>query len=125
MCPRPKLDPERRDPHSQQGPERDTLTLDEKAKTAYSAGNGRLIEPKYLDLKTIAVYSSCSVRWLRARLVDRTHPLPHHRIEGKLLVKKEDFDQWIDAYRVCQQPQEVNRIVEEVLRDLFPAQARA
>lgn len=101
------------------------MTLDEKAKTAYSAGNGRLIEPKYLDLKTIAVYSSCSVRWLRARLVDRTHPLPHHRIEGKLLVKKEDFDQWIEAYRVCQQPQEVNRIVEEVLRDLFPAQARA
>jgi len=101
------------------------LKLDEKANTAYFARKGRLIEPNYFDLKTIAVYSSCSVRWLRARLVDRTHPLPHHRVEGKLLVKKDDFDQWIETYRVCQQPQEVNRIVEQVLSDLFPAQARA
>jgi len=100
------------------------LKLDETANAACSRQNRRLIEPNYLDLKTMAVYASCSVRWLRARLVDRTHPLPHHRVEGKLLVKKEDFDQWIETYRVCQQPQEVNRIVEEVLSDLFPAHGR-
>ena len=100
------------------------MKLIEKADAACSMRNGRLIEPNYFDLKTIAVYSSCSVRWLRARLVDRTHPLPHHRVEGKLLVKKEDFDHWIEAYRVCQQPQEVNRIVEDVLSDLFSAQGR-
>jgi len=46
-------------------------------------------------------------------------------VEGKLLVKKEDFDLWIEAYRVCQQPQKVNRIVEDVLSDLFSAQSRA
>ena len=113
------------DPHSRQRPEHDILKLDEKANTAYSARKGRLIEPNYFDLKTIAVYSSCSVRWLRARLVDRTHPLPHHRVEGKLLVKKDDFDQWIETYRVCQQPQELNRIVDDVLSDLFPIQDRA
>lgn len=84
-----------------------------------------LYQPEYLDLKTLAAYSSCSVRWLRDRLVDRAHPLPHHRVEGKLLVKKEDFDRWIDAYRVCQQPQELDRIVDNVLSDLFPAQNRA
>ena len=101
------------------------MTLDDKPHAAYSARNGCLIEPNYFDLKTIAVYSSCSVRWLRARLVDRTHPLPHHRVEGKLLVKKDDFDQWIETYRVCQKPQELNRIVDDVLSDLFPAYDRA
>lgn len=101
------------------------MTLDDKPHAAYSAGNERLIEPNYFDLKTIAVYSSCSVRWLRARLVDRTHPLPHHRVEGKLLVKKDDFDQWIEIYRVCQKPQELNRIVDDVLSDLFSAHDRA
>ncbi len=117
--------PARRDPHSRQGPEHDILTLDEKANAVYSARNGYLIEPNYFDLKTLGAYSSCSIRWLRDRLVDRMHPLPHHRVEGKLLVKKDDFDQWIEAYRVCQQPQELNRIVDDVLSDLFPAQDRA
>ena len=56
-------------------------------------------QPGYFDLQALAAYSCCSVRWLRDRLVDRAHPLPHHRVEGKLLVKKEDFDQWMTQYR--------------------------
>lgn len=84
-----------------------------------------LTEPSYFNLKTLAGYSSCSVRWLRDRLVDRMHPLPHHRVEGKLLVKKEDFDQWINAYRVCEQAQELDRIVDDVLSDFYPARNRA
>src|SRR6185295_5278868 len=57
----------------------------------------------YFDLQALAAFSCCSVRWLRDRLADHTHPLPYHRVEGKLLVKREDFDRWIDHYRVCQQ----------------------
>ena len=53
---------------------------------------GDFFEPGYFDLKALAAYSSCSVRWLRDRLVDRLHPLPHYRIEGKILVKREEFD---------------------------------
>lgn len=84
-----------------------------------------LAEPSYFNLRTLATYSSCSVRWLRDRLVDRAHPLPHHRVEGKLLVKKEDFDQWIKAYRVCEQAQGLDRIVDDVLSDFFPARSKA
>jgi hypothetical protein len=57
-------------------------------------------EAGYLDLKSLALYSSCSVRWLRDRLVDRIQPLPHHRVEGKILVKREDFDKWIASHRI-------------------------
>ena len=79
----------------------------------------------YFDLKALASYSCCSVRWLRDRLVDRAHPLPHHRVEGKLLVKREDFDRWMDAFRVCRQHRELDRLVDEVMNDLLPAQHRA
>jgi len=80
--------------------------------------------PRYFDLQALAVYSCCSVRWLRDRLTDRTHPLPYHRVEGKLLVKREDFDRWIDHYRVCRQPGELDRMVEEMLQDLSPVKRR-
>ncbi len=79
------------------------------------------IEPKYLDLKALAAYSSCSVRWLRDRLVDRTRPLPHHRIGGKLLVKREDFDLWMSAFRMVSAADDVSAIVESVLAQVRPS----
>lgn len=77
-----------------------------------------LTEPSYFDLKTLAVYSSCSIRWLRDRLVDPIHPLPHHRIGGKLLVKRFDFDRWMDAQRVVRPPGQLTQIVESVVTQL-------
>jgi hypothetical protein len=71
--------------------------------------------PEYLDLKTLAAHASCSVRWLRDRLVDRIHPLPHHRVGGKVLVKKEDFDSWMVQFRVHHQTQELDDVVDGVL----------
>lgn len=76
--------------------------------------------PTFLDLKTLAAYSSCSVRWLRDRLVDQTLPLPHHRVGGKLLVRKDDFDRWMDAHRVIHQSDRLSRIVENVMADVYP-----
>jgi len=74
-----------------------------------------LEQPGYLSLKALATYASCSVRWLRARLVDRAHALPHYRIGGKVLVKVEEFDHWMSAYRVLSQPDELDQIVDGVV----------
>jgi hypothetical protein len=76
------------------------------------------IEPGYLDLRTLATYSSCSTRWLRDRLVDRTHPLPHYRVGGKLLVKRDDFDRWVAQYRHDRTVDELNDVVSGVLAQL-------
>lgn len=75
----------------------------------------------YLDLQALAAYSSCSVRWLRNRLVDRLHPLPHYRIEGKILVKRDDFDQWMSSFRVISQTDRVSEIVESVVAQIRPS----
>ena len=77
------------------------------------------VQPCFLDLKTLASYSSCSVRWLRDRLVDQAHPLPHYRIAGKLLVKREEFDTWIDAQRVVHPAGQLTTIVEHVVAQVL------
>jgi hypothetical protein len=72
----------------------------------------------YLSLKALATYSSCSVRWLRARLVDPHQPLPCFRLPGgKILVRRSDFDGWLARYRQVGHP-DVARVVAEVLEGL-------
>ncbi|MGC3973910.1 MAG: hypothetical protein QM771_05940 [Nitrospira sp.] len=76
--------------------------------------------PGYLDLKSLAVYSSCSVRWLRDRLTDSAVPLPFYRVGGKILVSKADFDAWMASFRIMHEPIGVKTLVDEVLADIFP-----
>jgi len=70
----------------------------------------------YLSLRALAVYSACSVRWLRSQLTEPHHPLPCYRLPGgKILVRRSDFDGWLARYRQVGHP-DVERIVNEVLR---------
>lgn len=75
--------------------------------------------PGYFDLRSLAVYSSCSVRWLRNRLVDKFCPLPHHRVEGKLLVKREDFHEWMEHFRSAKASSDVNALVDDVVSEIL------
>lgn len=77
---------------------------------------------QYLDLRALATYSSCSVRWLRDRLTDRVAPLPYHRIGGKILIRREDFDVWINQFRTVRPSTELGALVDDVLTDLFKKQ---
>ena len=77
-------------------------------------------EKSYFGLKALSTYSSCSNRWLRDRLVDRVHPLPHYRIGGKLLVRLDEFDEWMEAHRVVQTSDQLSQIVESVVAQLHP-----
>ncbi len=79
-----------------------------------------MTESSYFNLRKLAAYSSCSVRWLRDRLVDQINPLPHYRIGGKLLVQRGEFDAWMDVHRVVQPSDELSQIVESVVARLRP-----
>lgn len=56
-------------------------------------------EDCYLDLKKLSAYSSLAASTLRAytRIVD--NPLPCYCVRRKILVKKSEFDKWIEGYR--------------------------
>jgi len=71
----------------------------------------------YLSLKALASYSSLSTRKLREHLADPAHPLPFHRVGGKLLVRRSEFDAWMLAYRQVGRA-DVDTVVAEVMRDL-------
>jgi helix-turn-helix protein len=68
----------------------------------------------YLSLKALAAYSGLSVRKLRDQLRHPSRPLPHYRVDGKILVRRSEFDAWIAAYRRVGES-DVDRIVDEVL----------
>ncbi len=78
-----------------------------------------LFTPSYLDLKNLAAYSSCSVRWLRDRLTDSRAPLPYHRVGGKILVRKDDFDLWMSGFRTIEAPTDIETIVNGVMAELL------
>jgi hypothetical protein len=81
-----------------------------------------LFSLKYFTLKMLAAYSSSSIRWLRDRLTDSAHPLPYYRIEGEILVRRADFDQWLAAHRVVRPAERLNELIDSVMmvRDSAP-----
>jgi excisionase family DNA binding protein len=74
----------------------------------------------YLSLKALAAYASCSVRWLRARLVDQSDPLPYYRVGGKVLVKRDEFDRWMAQHREFCPSGQLDQIVDSVVAQFRP-----
>ena len=85
----------------------------------------------WLSLEALSTYSGLSVRSLRAHLADPHHPLPHYRmkephviatsagkrrtVSGKILVRRSDFDQWMQTYR---HTPDLDRLVDEVVSEI-------
>jgi excisionase family DNA binding protein len=71
----------------------------------------------YLPLKALAAYSGLGVRTLREKLTCRSHPLPHYRIGGKVLVRRSEYDAWAARFHVVPSAA-VDTLVNEALRGL-------
>ena len=71
----------------------------------------------YFDLKNLSAYSDLAVPTLRDHLKDIRKPLPHFKIKGKILVKKSEFDRWVESFRV-KNIHELNRIVDDALNSI-------
>jgi hypothetical protein len=70
------------------------------------------LNDRYLDLAGLAVYSSMSVQSLRTHI--RKSNLPAFRVDGKLFVKRSEYDRWIEAFRLHQE-QDIDQKVAEIL----------
>lgn len=71
---------------------------------------------KYLDLKTLAKESSLSLSTLKKFIA---RGLPHYNIGRKILVKPEDFDEWMEQFRKSGNAKnELDRIWDEVMSDV-------
>jgi excisionase family DNA binding protein len=69
-------------------------------------------EAEYLDLKKLSKYSSLGVPTLRDRL--REGRLPFYKLRGKILVRKTDFDEYMQSYRVDKRD-DLDGLVDDVI----------
>jgi hypothetical protein len=70
----------------------------------------------YFSIKALSSYSSLSTRLLRSFLTAADHPLPHYRLGGRVLVRRSDFDGWIQIFR--HEGSDPEAIAERILMNL-------
>lgn len=71
---------------------------------------------RYLDLNSLSRYASLSVRSLRSYLSLSFDPLPSYRLTKKILVRKSEFDAWMNRRK--RQVPTVSQLVDDVLNGL-------
>jgi excisionase family DNA binding protein len=69
----------------------------------------------WLDLNGAANHCALSVRTLRRYLGDPAHPLPAYIVGGKVLIDRDEVDEWIRGFPRHGQ---ASVIIEEMLRGI-------
>jgi helix-turn-helix protein len=92
---------------------KDHLAAQSGHSVAVARTTGGLADP-FLDLRALAEYSNLSIRTLARHLGDHARPLPHYKVRGKILVRRSEFDAWMQGFRRSQPPA-VPQLVDEVL----------
>jgi excisionase family DNA binding protein len=77
--------------------------------------NNSALDDRYLDLQKLSEYSSLAVPTLRDYIKRGT--LPHYRLLGKIVIKKSEFDGWIQQFRVDKRD-DLEDLVEEAISAL-------
>lgn len=73
------------------------------------------LKDRFFDLKGLEVYCSLKVPTLRDHI--RSGDLPAFKVKGKILIKKSEFDHWIESFRLNKR-QNINRLIDGVMGDL-------
>ncbi len=61
--------------------------------------------PGYLTVKEAAAYARLSVRTIRGMLVrDSVNALPCRRVGRRIIIRKSEFDSYLDAYKISGRP---------------------
>lgn len=59
--------------------------------------NTHIQEDRYFDLRGLAEYSALGVGTIRDHIKGG---LPAFKVKGKVLIKRSEFDEWIEAFRL-------------------------
>ena len=68
---------------------------------------------RWLDLRRLREYATVSERTLRAWIHSQVNPLPAVRVGTKILVRRSEFDAWMERHRIKQV--DLGCIVEEMV----------
>ena len=70
---------------------------------------------EWLGLRDLTAYASVSERTLRSWMHRGVNPLPAVQVGGKILVRRAQFDAWLEQHRMCAIPVDVDGIVNELV----------
>jgi excisionase family DNA binding protein len=70
-------------------------------------------QPEWMDLKSLQRYACVSERTLREWIHRTLNPLPAARVGTKILVRRSNFDQWLENHRL--KSIDVGCIVDELV----------
>ncbi|RLB33920.1 MAG: hypothetical protein DRH11_07650 [Deltaproteobacteria bacterium] len=73
------------------------------------------IAPAYLDLKGLSIYSSLGVGTLRDYI--SAGDLPAYKVKGKVLVRVDEFDAWVQSHKISRKDK-TSTVVDEVFQSL-------
>ena len=68
---------------------------------------------RWLDLRRLREYATVSERTLRAWIHSQVDPLPAARVGTKILVRRSEFDAWMECHRIKQV--DLGCMVEEIV----------
>lgn len=71
------------------------------------------LKDQYFDLEGLSTYSALRVPTLREYIKDKK--LPAFKVRGKILIRRSEFDLWLERFRV---KDKVEDIITGVLGDL-------
>jgi len=72
-------------------------------------------DAQYLDLRGLSIYSSLAVPTLRQHLKEGR--LPYYKVKGKILVRRSDFDAYMENFRVDKR-EDLDDLVEDAISAL-------
>ena len=76
---------------------------------------GITLKDRYFDLRGLSAYSSLGVGTIRDHI--RSGSLPSFKVKGKILVRKSEFDEWLEEnFRVS--GERLNHMVDEIMNNL-------
>lgn len=76
------------------------------------------MDDQYLDLKKLSDYGSVAVPTLREYI--KGCGLPAFKLKGKILVRKSEYDHWMEQHRI-DKSQDLGHIVDEVMESITGA----
>jgi len=77
------------------------------------------VDREWLGLRQLTEYAAVSERTLRAWMHRQVDPLPAVQVDGKILVRRSQFDAWLERYRIKPSASvDVDAIVNGLLRDV-------
>lgn len=74
-----------------------------------------ILKDEFFDLRGLSAYSAMGVPTLRDYI--RNDKLPCFKVRGKILIKKSEFDSWIENFRL-NKTQDLDSLVDEIMDSL-------